>query len=150
MKLKDAEQLAIALIKEHKLIAWDFGFDNAVRRFGYCNWKERKISLSKVLVELNPIEQVQNTILHEIAHALAPLGSGHNEVWRKIAISIGDDGGRLYDNAIVKTPPKRYIATCPNGHTALRNKKGKISCGKCSPKFNKKYLFKYKINPEYK
>lgn len=149
MKTLEAYQLARKLMKKHNLVAWDLEFDFAVRRFGFCSWKKRTISLSRKLVELNSVEQVTNTILHEIAHALSPLGSGHNQVWKKIALSIGDDGGRLYDNAKVITPPKKFIATCRNGHTSLRSKKGRISCGQCSPRFNKKFLFKYSVNPEF-
>ena len=72
MNLKDAEELALSLMRKHGLSHWEFGFDRAKRRFGACNFSKKRISLSKYLTEVNEIEQVRDTILHEIAHALAP------------------------------------------------------------------------------
>lgn len=152
MKLHEAQQLTLDLMRQHNLIAsgWFFEFDYSVKRFGATHWDTQKITLSRSLVELNNIEQVKDTILHEIAHAKAGKHNGHNRKWHYIALSIGCNGNRLYKSNEVVTPPSKYIATCPNGHTHTRNKKMKISCSKCCPRFNKKYLFKFTINPEYK
>jgi len=83
MKLLDAETMAKELFKLHGLESWFFGFDRAKSRFGVCKPSQRIITLSKVLVELNEPERVKLTLLHEIAHALAPLnGHGHGTVWK--------------------------------------------------------------------
>jgi len=114
MKLQDAKTLAINLMEEHGLIdqKWYFEFDNAVRRFGRCSYRTKKITLSKTLVELNDLAEVKDTILHEIAHALVGPRNGHNEVWRSKALEIGCNGKRCYSRDEVNTPLMRYQATC--------------------------------------
>ncbi len=110
MNLTDAKSLALALMQEHGLITWRFTFDNAKRRLGLIRFNDKTISMSETLTSLNPIEQVRNTILHEIAHALVGPSQGHNRVWRDKAISIGCNGNRM-TNSIVKVEYK-YTVTC--------------------------------------
>jgi hypothetical protein len=60
-------------MREHQLLPkWSFQFDSAKLAFGKCNFTDRVISLSRHLVELNNEAEVRDTVLHEIAHALAP------------------------------------------------------------------------------
>lgn len=68
-----AEQLARELMAKHKLFEWRFEWDGALTRCGYCRYSDKIISLSKPYAELNDIEHVRNTILHEIAHAFCTL-----------------------------------------------------------------------------
>ena len=71
MNLDQAEQLALSLMREHGLLPrWSFAFDRAERRFGSCNERKRRITLSAAIVRLNSESEVRDTILHEIAHAL--------------------------------------------------------------------------------
>jgi hypothetical protein len=51
--------------------------DSAVRRFGTCRYSRKLITLSRQLIELNDQARVLDTILHEIAHALAGPKTGH-------------------------------------------------------------------------
>jgi hypothetical protein len=82
MILKDAEALAQQLMSEHGLSHWHFEFDRAVRRFGFCMYGIRTITLSRKFTLLNSEPEVRNTILHEIAHALVGPNHGHDKVWR--------------------------------------------------------------------
>ena len=52
-------------------IGYRFKFDNAKRRFGQCSYTDKRISLSKPLASnnLDNFFQINDTILHEIAHA---------------------------------------------------------------------------------
>ena len=78
MTLTEARQLAHDLMRLHKVPAvWSFQFDHSKVRFGKCNYTKKEISLSRHLVQLNSEAEVRDTILHEIAHALAPRGAGH-------------------------------------------------------------------------
>lgn len=141
MKTSDAQALARELMNLHGLNGWSFHFDTAVRRFGYCNYDTRTISLSQKLTELNDEARVKNTILHEIAHALVGRGSGkrgrsihHGPEWVRQAKAIGCDGSRLYDSTIVTKPAHRYEATCPACgyiYKRVRKPKGSRLCGKC-------------------
>lgn len=150
MELKKAEQLAIEKIKQY-CPEYTFKWDNARSRFGYCSWKKKDISLSKGLILLNTEEQVLNTILHEIAHALTP-HQYHNRVWKKMAISIGCSGDRCYESSKVISPPKPYKGTCLNcGDEITAYKRTKGACKDCCIKYNfgrfdKKYLFTWTKN----
>lgn len=153
MNIKDAQTLAITLMEKHNLTGWIFRWDNAKCRFGQCSHREKRISLSKRLTELNDEARVKNTILHEIAHALVDVRHGHDYVWRMKAQEIGCDGNRCYsrnDNHLSTVVVEgNYIAVCPNGHVHYKHKKPKrdSSCGLCFPRaFNRKYLLVFKPN----
>ena len=154
MELQAAKTLALRLMNEHGLLEsrWTFTFDNAIRRFGSCQYRGRRITLSKKLVSINDEARVRNTILHEIAHALTP-GHHHDSVWQRMAISIGCDGERCYDSKEVSTPETRYVGTCPNGHTHKRSKltdrSSRSSCGRCSSSYNPEYKITWRLNPKY-
>ena len=70
MILKDAKVLAQQLMSENGLSHWHFEFDRAVRRFSFCMYGIRTITLSKRFTLLNSEPEVRNTIFHDIAHAL--------------------------------------------------------------------------------
>jgi predicted SprT family Zn-dependent metalloprotease len=72
MQLKAAETLALRLMAKHKLKGWKFSFDNSTSTCGVCKKEEKSISLSIHFVETEGLAEVGETILHEIAHALAP------------------------------------------------------------------------------
>ena len=100
--LNDATKLAALYMGLHGLDDWHFRFDRATRRFGCCNHKSKTISLSGHLVSLNDKRDVRDTILHEIAHALAgPKVRPHGREWRQIAIRIGCNGRRCYGHEVL-------------------------------------------------
>ena len=148
-----AETLALQLMDKHGLIAkgWSFSFDRAKRRFGVCKYASKHISLSRELTELNDEAQVTDTILHEIAHALAGSQAGHYAKWRYTAMSIGAKPSRCYGEEVIK-PEHKWVGTCPNcGRETKRMKRMQIACGVCCKKFNggrysDRYLFVYTPN----
>lgn len=74
MNLRKAEEMAQEQIKKW-CPEYRFRFDKATRRFGCCWGNLKLITLSKTLTEMNDESEVLNTILHEIAHAIA--GNNH-------------------------------------------------------------------------
>lgn len=153
MKLEIARQKAKELMKKHGLTDWTFRFGDYKPAAGKCHYGEKAISLSKEITEnCNSDEEVIDTILHEIAHALCP-NQGHNRVWKRKLIEIGGNGERCYsaDSATYEAALKtaKYVGSCPNGHKSFRQRKLRVgslvSCGKCSPgKFDKECLVIYK------
>jgi len=69
------------------------------------------ISLSRYLISLNGEEEVRETILHEIAHALVGYSHGHDRVWKLKAMEIGCTPHRLDFKA--KMPEGKIAAVCP-------------------------------------
>jgi predicted SprT family Zn-dependent metalloprotease len=142
MVLDEAAELAIGLMRRHRLIPrWSFQFDRSKVRFGKCDYGRLIISLSQYLVELNNEQEVRDTILHEIAHALAPRGAGHGEGWRAVARSIGCNAARCYGEEVIRPKP-RYQGTCPKCRRVIyRHRRNLIACGRCTPVFDRKYAF---------
>ena len=138
MELTQAKHLALELMEKHNLSDWRFEFDTAKRRFGVCRHRLKVIGLSKELILLNSVEQVKNTILHEIAHALTPRHK-HDDVWRAKAIEIGSDGNRCYSSQEVETIKGNYQAVCPicgHIHYKFRQIRVKYSCSVCAKGFS--------------
>lgn len=150
MIIEEATQLALELMDKHGLIekGWVFKYDSSLKRFGCCWHRKQMITLSSKLCQLNSKERVQNTALHEIAHALVGYKHGHDMVWKMKAIEIGCDGKRCYGKDVI-TPKARYIAVCPVcGHIHLLNRipKRRQSCGACSRVFKEDRILTFKHN----
>lgn len=132
MELEHARRLAAQLYAEHGLVGWTFRFDRAKRRAGVCRFASREISLSAELTRLHDPDEVTETILHEIAHALVGPQHGHDEVWRATALRIGSNGRRCLD-ADVPSVPGAWRGTCPGGHLVNRHRRPErvLLCGRC-------------------
>ena len=104
MSLEDTEKMAVSLMSFHGLRDWKFEWMQVRKRFnrvGQCSTHKKVISLQPRFALCNYPVIVKRTILHEIAHGLTP-GNHHNKVWKQMAISIGDDGGRIYGKEVKK------------------------------------------------
>lgn len=77
---------------------WTFAFGRGKRTLGLCNYTRRVISISAAFMRDNDIQQVRNTIKHEIAHALAE-GDGHGSWWKQTFIRLGGDGEQFNSTA---------------------------------------------------
>lgn len=143
LPLNELRDLARRLMNDHGLENWTFAWDRAVRRAGATKWRTHTISLSAPLMRLFAPHEARNTILHEIAHALAGRGEGHGDVWRAKAIEIGARPERCYDSAMPSVEGD-WIGTCPVGHTINRHRAPKnitTSCSSCAPRvFDRRYL----------
>jgi predicted SprT family Zn-dependent metalloprotease len=138
--------LARRLMDEHGLKDWTLAFDRAQQRAGLCKRKQRVISLSKPLMSLWTTEQVRDTILHEIAHALTPDDRGHGREWRMTCRKIGADPTRSWGHNGEQQIEGKHLGTCPMGHTIRRHRRPKAarSCGVCSTRFDNRYLITWK------
>lgn len=109
-----ARMLALALMAEHGLTAWMFALNANVRRAGVCFYPTRtkpgRIELSVRFIDLNSDEDILDTILHEIAHALT--GRGHDEAWKAKCREIGARPERCYGDEI-DMPKGRWQSQCP-------------------------------------
>ena len=134
-------QLAVNLFQKHGLVNYSFGFDRAVRRAGLCNYTQRRITLSKHFVAHSSYEEIEQVLLHEIAHALAGQTAGHGPKWKAQATAIGYRHQKLNGEDISKSAAK-WQGSCPQGHNHYRMRKPTrpLSCKHCAPVFSRRYL----------
>jgi len=113
-----ARTLALELMAQYRLdtIGWTFTFDRAKSRAGQCRFDTRVISMSESYVKINNEDEIRDTILHEIAHALCGKAAGHGPVWQRKARAIGCTGKRT--TAAKASESHRYEAHCPGNGTA--------------------------------
>jgi predicted SprT family Zn-dependent metalloprotease len=121
---------ATAWLVAHQLEGWSFQFDHAPTRAGCCNYQTRVISLAHAYARTAADEAIDETLLHEIAHALVGQAHGHGPVWQAHARALGCAGTRCHE---VQFTPPRYIVTCEHRcwvTTAERRQRGAV-CRTC-------------------
>ncbi len=105
MDAEQALQRANELLRQHQLPDWTVRLDHARQRCGACHFGPREITLSRYFVQLNDPAEIDATILHEIAHALAGLRAGHGPRWLQIAERIGAPLHTTNHSAAMPAPP---------------------------------------------
>jgi predicted SprT family Zn-dependent metalloprotease len=137
VELFAAAALARRLMNQHDLAEWGLTFDNAKTRAGVCRQATRQIGLSRPLTQLHSDDEVKDTILHEIAHALVGAGHNHDAVWRAKALQIGCSAKRCVDSSSGHLEGD-WRGTCAAGHTINRHRRPTraVSCSVCSPTFD--------------
>lgn len=117
MNVEEAHKLAQEHITKH-CPGWRFVVDTSPQQpLGQCRYSEREIALTRWFIELNEKDCVEDTILHEIAHALTP-GHGHDGFWQAKCLRIGCSQSRFktYDewpDAVLCAPDYNFTAACP-------------------------------------
>ena len=142
MDLTSARRLTSALMARHGLTGWRLVFDNAKTRAGVCRFDVQEIGLSRPLISLYELDQVTETVLHEIAHALTGPGHGHDRVWRANARRIGCSGRRCMP-ADAPSVDGAWVGVCPAGHrtTAHRRPIRVKSCRACFSGFDTSAIY---------
>jgi predicted SprT family Zn-dependent metalloprotease len=123
-------QHARELLAQHHLSLWSFRFDNGRKRAGSCQYGPQVISLAYEFAKHAPAEEIHDTLLHEIAHALVGKAHHHDDVWRAKAMAIGCSGKRCHE--LQFTPP-RYIVQCERGCwvTTAERRRRHVLCRRC-------------------
>lgn len=123
---------------------WRFAWDNAKRRAGLCNYRDRVISISTYHAQVHPIDETLQVVLHEIAHALCGKEAGHTKVWLATAKSIGYRAERFTGKEIAENFAP-WVGYCPAGHEHYRYRKPtrQLSCALCSKAFSKANLIEW-------
>lgn len=113
-----ARDLALSLMAHYQLSDWTFKFNRKKSSFGVCYFFEQRIELSSIIVQCNSIEEVRDTILHEIAHAVAFKlynDTGHGIHWQEICKVIGAKPERFAGESAVCIKPKHYMVNAETG-----------------------------------
>lgn len=88
-RLQKFIEQARTLMNSHGLQDWILRLDESYRFLGKCNFRDQVILLSRGHVLDGKDEDIKDTILHEIAHALAGPKAKHGPKWKEIARRIG-------------------------------------------------------------
>ena len=100
--------LANAEIQRHNLVGWRFRFNTNKRRGGVCKYDIRTIEVSIHMLQFG-LKEVVKVIAHELAHAIVGCGHGHDFIWKRKAIELGDTGNRCHTFTLVAPS---IIGTC--------------------------------------
>jgi predicted SprT family Zn-dependent metalloprotease len=94
--VKDTEKLnfwknrTLELMKKFKLSNWYFSWINKKSTYGQCFHNGKIISLSiPYVLACNDVNEIEDTIRHEIGHALTPDDKGHGKEWKAMAKKVG-------------------------------------------------------------
>ncbi|WP_299050194.1 SprT family zinc-dependent metalloprotease [uncultured Nocardioides sp.] len=137
MDITAALSMGEQLLAEHGLTTWRVQVDRAKRRAGQCRYADQVITISAPLTRLHDEAEVRETLLHEVAHALAGPRAGHGPRWRAIATRIGSTGERCLSSDAPKVAGA-WVGTCPAGHTTERHRRPTrvATCSRCSRTFS--------------
>ena len=88
-RLNAVARMARRLMGEHGLTGWTLAFGEARKRLGDCHFRHHVIRISRTHALEGSEEQIRDTVLHEIAHAIAGYKAGHGPLWKATARRIG-------------------------------------------------------------
>lgn len=123
-------RMANELMEQWGLVnqGWSVGFNRRKKAMGLCHYPKKRIELSVYFVANNPPERIRETILHEIAHALAGPKAGHGLTWRLMARKVGAPPVRCGQAVMPEGSWKATCQTCGKTHTMHRKPKRKYRC----------------------
>lgn len=101
MTLPEIAELGQQFIRKHEAESglepgWHLAFDLAPARGGLCRYREKLITLSVSYCLKAAKENIVNTLLHEIAHAIVGPQHGHDATWKMTARRIGCTAERCH------------------------------------------------------
>lgn len=150
MDLKILSETAAAMFAEHRLEGWTFGLASSKRRLGVCKYREKRIEISEYYSRHNPDPAVLDTLLHEIAHALAGPEAGHGPKWQAIAARLGATPQACDNSPDTIVQPGDWQTTCPAcQRTHHRYKRPRAVSGyRCKCPARTPLVFAYTGDPE--
>lgn len=113
MDLKVLQAMADDELRKHGLYDWTFRLADTKRRLGVCNYRAKRIEIAAFYAVNNPDTAVRDTLLHEIAHALAGPAARHGPAWKAIAMRLGAIPRACDNSAETVVAPGDWQATCP-------------------------------------
>ena len=127
---KDFLLLARFEMDKNGLLDWRLELDFAKVRAGACHFGENKITFSRNFIKNSDQDDIQDTILHEIAHALVGPQHGHDKVWKQKARELGCSAKRCHS---LEFSNYKWIRFCPNlcWEQKIHRKNTNLICKRC-------------------
>lgn len=130
MSREQAKAFALAALERWGLVGWTFVVDTRPkRRLGQCRYRPKEIAISEYHMLGSDDWLVEDTILHEVAHALSGSNHGHDEVWKGWCRKVGARPMRCKDTdmeGLAKRPARhaKWVADCTCGrrHEMFRSR----------------------------
>ena len=135
--LREADTLIQSLMRQHQQTGrlhheWRAAFDLAAVRAGVCKYGEQLICLPVSYAMTADRQELIDTVLHEIAHAMVGAGHNHDPIWKLAAQRIGCTAQRC--THVIHTAP-RWIGTCNCKRPLYRTRLTRLArtgrCTKC-------------------
>lgn len=91
MDRQESSKLCRDTLDKHNLKDWKvaLNMDSNSHYVGLCDDKTRTIILNALAIDIQPDEEVYDTIMHEVAHALTPDDKKHGLTWATKAEELG-------------------------------------------------------------
>lgn len=112
MDLEQLKATAAQELKKHGLHGWKFGLSNTRRRLGVCKYRVKRIEIAEYYARHSPPESVLDTLLHEIAHAIAGPAAKHSPRWKAVAVRLGATPKSCETSGQAVVQPGDWQATC--------------------------------------
>lgn len=91
MTIEQAQKIMNDLFIEHRLLGWKFEIisTRSKRNIAWCNESRKLIAFQDRYFFAMTYNQVMDTLLHEVAHAIAGHKAGHGPEWREVCRDLG-------------------------------------------------------------
>ena len=152
MDLEQLNTIAAHELKKHGLRGWTFGLARTRRRLGVCKSKEKRIEIAEYYARNSPEASVLDTLLHEIAHAIAGPGAGHGPSWKAVAMRLGATPKSCESSGQAIVEPGNWQATCPACEKTVHfyRQPKSLSGYRCKCEARSPLIFEYKGDPARK
>jgi predicted SprT family Zn-dependent metalloprotease len=106
-----AASLVATIFQRCGLTDWRLTWDNRSKtRAGLCSYASRSLTLSTAFVARCPAQDIQQTLLHEVAHAVVGAAHHHHDqVWCQAAQQLGCQDDKCQPVQIMRAP---FVLTC--------------------------------------
>jgi SprT-like family len=113
MDLKELESIAVRELRANGLHDWTFALAKTKRRLGVCKYRSKRIEIAEYYARNSPPETVLDTLLHEIAHAIAGPAAKHGPRWKAVALRLGATPRSCETSHQAVMEPGDWQASCP-------------------------------------
>ena len=152
MDLKELVEIAGREMRNHRLHGWTFALAKTKSRLGVCKYRTKRIEISEFHVVNNPPAVVFDTLLHEIAHAIAGPAAQHGPKWKAIAARLGATPRACDSSDETVVTPGDWQATCAACSKTFHRYRRPLNLAgyRCRCKARGALIFDYKGDPARK
>jgi predicted SprT family Zn-dependent metalloprotease len=152
MDLKELADIASQEMTKNGLHDWTFGLADTKRQLGVCKYRKKRIEIAEYYALNSSPETVLDTLLHEIAHAIAGPSAGHGPAWKAVAIRLGATPRACDNSHKTVVEPGDWQATCTAcKKTFHRYRRPRSLSGyRCRCKAHSPLIFEFMGDPAFK